>query len=919
MSDESVPARAQHLLGRASECASLDQILADARTGVSRVIVLRGEPGVGKTALLDYVFDAADGFEVVRISGVESEMHFSFAGLHALFFRYLDELHALPRPQRAALESAFGIVVSAPPDRFLVALGVLTLLDKIAQARPVCCVVDDAQWLDSESLDALAFVGRRLAADRICVLFATRDDGRLLEGFPEIKLAGLTDAFAHRLLESVASNRMDQRVANQLVEEAQGNPLAILEFVRELTDEQLAGDARLPEGLPLGQRLEPFFQKQLQGMPADTQTLLLIVAAELSGDTTVIWNAGRALGIADEAVDPAVRRELLASAQSMRFRHPLIRSAAYRNASPSARRRVYQALADVTRELEVSYEHAWYLGSGTAGPDENVAEQLEVSAVAARWRGGYASEAALLERAADCSSDSFRRSRRLLAAGQAALNAGAPNTARRLVERVEIVDTDVDGYVQALRLRAAIAVPLGKYHDAASLLLNAALELETLDLSLARVTMLEAVEVILVTRHLTVGTSPAEIGRAGLRMAGANESASLDDELLRGFSTLLARGHADAVPHMRVLTETLASDAIAGDDILRLILFGLISAQELWDLDALRTWTSRVVESARARGALERLRTSLCAQATIEAIAGDFNAAVARHEEARNIANAIGGPAGPWAAMNVDVLAWQGREAEARAAARVLERGALAIGAGSSEDFPLLALVVLELGLGHFREAFALAQRICDHETIGAANHAVVELVEAAVRCEEFAAADEALARVTPHLAAASTDWALGLLARSRALRAAGDEADALYGEAIGLLSTSDAAVDLARAHLLYGEWLRRAERVSDARQQLHVALDMFRTMGADAFAARTSAELVASGERAQRHVAETRTDLTAQEEHIARLAADGATNLEIAADLFISPNTVEYPLRKVFRKLDVNSRRKLAGALSRP
>jgi DNA-binding CsgD family transcriptional regulator len=910
------PARTDEILGRTTERSVLADLLAGAGAGRGCAFVLRGDAGVGKTALLDDMVRSADGFEVMRIAGIESEMHLSFAGLHALLLPYLAHRSDLPAPQRNALESAFGLSPGDPADRFLVALSILTMLDKVAETRPVCCVVEDAQWLDSESLTALAFVGRRLRADRIGLFFSTRAGYRVLDGLPEMQLDGLGDEFARRLLESTVTGRLDPRVAAVLVAEARGNPLALVEFARALTAEQLAGVARVPDQLPLGERLEHHFQGQIKELPEATQLLLLVIAAEPSGDAALIWRAARTLGVAEDALDIAVARGVIAPDSPMRFRHPLIRSAAYSGATRAELRLVHQALASVADEAESSDRRAWHLAVATVGPSEEVAEQLERSAVGARSRGGYASESAFMERAAELSVDSSSRSRRLIAAAQAKLISGAPGAARRLLDRIKLDEHDTVGHIQTIRLRAAIAVPLGNYHDAGSLLLGTALELEPLDPDLARATMLEALEVVVVTRHRTVGTSPADIGREAAQLSGGSTDRPLDAQLVRGFATLLAGGHVAAVPLLRELMGSLGCDATSSDDVLRWNLLGLVATQELWDRDLLESWTGRVVEVSRGRGALEVLRSSLCAHATSKLFAGEFAEAAALHDEARSIGTAIRGPAEQWAAMQADLLAWEGREAEAREAARVLERGALTIGAGSSEHFALLALVVLELGLSHFREAFELAGRVCREATMGAANQALVELVEAAVRCNELDAADRALARLEPHLTAAATDWSAGLLARSRALRAGADEADALYAEAITRLTRSRVAIDLARAHLLYGEWLRRAGRRSDARAQLRVAVEMLTTIGAMAFAERARTELLATGERPQHSKRDALTDLTPQEERIARLAAGGAMNVEIAAQLFISPHTVDYHLRHVFRKLEITSRRQLAAAL---
>jgi hypothetical protein len=501
------------LLGRARERAELEERLVGVREGVSSVLVLRGEAGVGKTVLLDDMVRSAEGFEVVRVGGVESEMQLSFASLHALLVPYLGHVDDLPAPQRDALGSAFGLVLGTPADRFLVGLSVLTMFDRMARDRPVCCVVDDAQWLDRESRLALTFVARRLRADHVGLFFSVRTGSRVLADLPEMQVDGLSDEVAARLLESTVAGRLDRRVAKRLVEEARGNPLALVEFARALTDDELAGEARLPERLPLGQRLEAHFRQQVQELPVDVQTLLVIVAAELQGDASVILRAARALEVGADALDAAVTRGILVTEPRLQFRHPLIRSAVYSGSSHARLRRVHEALALAMDGDDVADRRTWHLALAAVGPNEDLAEQLEQSAVGARSRGGYESEAVLMERSAQLSADGFKRSRRLLAATRARLTAGTPAVARRLLEEVRVDDDDIAGHVQMIRLRAAIAVPLGKYQDAGSVLLRTAVELEPLDHELARATMLEAFDVFVVTRHRTVGAGLAQVGR----------------------------------------------------------------------------------------------------------------------------------------------------------------------------------------------------------------------------------------------------------------------------------------------------------------------------------------------------------------------------------------------------------------------
>ena len=903
------------LLGRAEERDRIDRVLAAARQGLSGVLVVRGEPGIGKTALLDYADGAAAGLQIARIVAIESEMELAFAGLHQLLLPFLDDIGTLPSPQRDALSSAFGLRYRGPPDRFLVALATLTLLARTAGERGLLCAVDDAQWLDRESAAVLAFVARRLHADSIAILFGVRDPWTGQTSFgdlPAILLKGLAAPQARQLLSAAIPN-LDDQVGQRIVAETRGNPLALIEMGRELTPGQLTGNEPLPELLPVGRRLETRFLRQTRRLPPDTQTLLLTAAADPTGDPALLWRAGHGLGFGPEAAAPAQAEDLVVVGTVIRFRHPLIRSAIYYSAAPIERRRIHQALAVATDPGQDPDRRAWHLSEATAEPDEGVAADLERAAARAMTRGGWAASAAFLTRAAVLSPDPRTQAGRLLGAARSEITAGAPGKAQLLLDRSL---GHLDGRLSeglAKRAQGAIYHALNQPAQAAVVLLAAAVDLAPLDVRLARAALLDAVTAVAISGPLALdGATVLEVAAAARAAPlAAGQAPSLGDLLLDADTTLVLDGHRAAAPLVRTAIAALTREESESAEMLDWLEVGCRLAGVLGDDAGMSMLASRLERQARRQGALTALAMALIYGGTAKMFAGSLDAAQAAFTERGAIEAArerncnLG---------NLMVMAWRGRDRETRAEAAHVTQAARSQGQGWRLAWVDYALCVLELSLGRYQQARASMPGGFDENLLVSA-FALPDFIEAAVRCGDNAAADEALTRIAGRAPAGGSPMALGLLARSRALLASDAEAEAFYTEAIDRLTTSPSTIQLARTQLLYGEWLRRRKRRTEARQHLRDAYTRFEDIGAAGFAERTRLELVATGETARKRSPETRNDLTPQESQIATLASRGATNPEIASKLFISPSTVDYHLRKVFRKLDVTSRRHLAGA----
>jgi DNA-binding CsgD family transcriptional regulator/tetratricopeptide (TPR) repeat protein len=851
--------------------------------------------------------------------GVESEAGMGFAGLYSLLRPLLAAGIPLPTPQRDALAAAFGQVSGAPPDRFLVGLAALTLFAGAATQRPLLVAVDDAQWLDVESAQVLAFVARRLQADRVAVLYAVREPVAVddpLSGLPELRVTGLEENHARELVARSLTGSVDPQAVTQVIVESAGNPLALVEFGAELSADPLGVGPFPTDALPAGPRLEARFARQLRRLPSDTQGLLLVGAAT-AGDPSLIWLAAERLGWSPHAIAPAVDAGLVVTQPMFAFRHPLIRSAVYAAATAAKRRHVHAVLAEVTDPETDPDRRAWHLAAATAGPSESLAEELERCAVRAQRRGGLSTQAAFLERSAEMTPDPRRQAERRVAAAEAALVGGAPVRARALLALARPHLTSPLSQAQASRVEAE----LHAFKTEAlipGVLVSAASELTPLDARLSRDTFAEALQACLVSCQFTARVSTADVGQAALDAPPvATGSATMADLVIDGFGHRFAAGYTAAVPGLRALVAALCTDEAPSTGFMRWASLGNNAAAELWDPDGYRTMLERLERLQRARGELDALRVTLGGKSHCLMWAGEFDAAERAQSEANEISVALGGDPGVFDILKVELYGWQGRDDEARTVASPATFLALeTFGAGIAVNLARIGLSVLCLGQSRYDEALVHAARLMEDDPSPQGTQSLPEVVEAAARSGKATVAEAALDRLTERALASATPWALGLLARSRALVAADAAAEELYLDAIAQLQQTYVVTDLARAHLLYGEWLRREKRRTDARAHLHTAHDLFATMGAAAFAERARIELAATGERARRRSVETRWELTPQERQIALVAADGATNGEIAASLFLSPNTVDYHLRKVYRKLSVSSRRELRQVL---
>ena len=900
------------LLGRGRERDALDQLVAGVRAGQSRVLVLHGEAGIGKSALLEYLPAAAKGCRIARAAGVESEMELAFAGLHALCAPMLGRLGRLPAPQRDALNTAFGMSAGPPPDRFMVGLAVLSLLADAAEEEPLVCIIDDAQWLDRVSVQTLAFVARRLLAERVGLVFALREsDGEhLLEGLPELMVEGLATDDAGRLLDAAIPGPLDARVRDRILGEAGGNPLALVELARGVKPVAVAGGFGLPVEMPLTSRIEQGFVRQLQPLPAGTRRLLLLAAAEPVGDVPLLWRAAARLDIGPAAAGPAEAAGLLEIGARVRFRHPLVRSAAYRAATGPERREAHRALADATDAGLDPDRRAWHRARAADGPDEAVAGELERSADRAQARGGRSAAAAFLQRAAELTPEPAKRVERSLAAAQAKLDVADTVSASDLLAAAELGPVDEFQRAWLERLRARITFASRRGRDAPPLLLEAARRLDSLDSAMARETYLEAIASAMFAGRL--GTGPderavAEAARASNR--GPDQGAA--DLLLGALVTRFTEGYAASVtPLSRALRALAELDGDGADR--QWVWLACRLAQDLWDDELWHLLATRGVSVARETGALNLLQNALNYLAALNVHSGAFATAATLIDEVDSITQATGIPPLKYAAIMLAAV--RGDSAEVLALLEWGWRNTAERGEGSAHGLALWLSALLHNGHGDYADALAAARRACEHEDVMAYGRALVELIEASVRSgEPPGEAMAALDRLSERTRASGTEWALGVEARCRALLS---DDESFYRESVERLARSRAVVELARSRLLYGEWLRRENRRVDAREQLRAAHEMFSRMGAAAFAERARRELAATGETVRKRTVETLDELTTQEAQVARLAAQGRTNPEIGALLFISARTVEYHLHKVFPKLGISSRRELRKAL---
>lgn len=908
------------LVGRHHERVILDDLLTSVRTRGATVRVLRGESGVGKSALLGFLAAQASGLTVTRTQGVEADMELAYAGLQQLCTPFAAAIDDLPAPQRQALRVAFGLSVGEPPDRFLVGLAVLNLIARPAETRPVLVIVDDAQWLDRMSLLTLEFIARRLLAEPIAVVFAVRDpDGEsTLLGLPELRVDGLDDDAAGELLDATIEGRLEDPVRDRLVAETRGNPLALLELYRGRRAAELAYGPEVVDPMPVASRIEKDFARRLNSLPAQTRLLLLIAAAEPIGDARLLMRAAEVLGITPDAT-PAKVAGLVDFGGSLRFRHPLARSAVYRTAEPEERLDVHRALASATDPVLEPDRRAWHTAQACHGPDEQAAAGLEQAADRARQRGGMAAEAVLLERATNLTPAPSERGRRALAAGEAYFAAASPDHATELTSLADICPLSPLDRARLTRLRARLLFARSRSDEAAPLLLEAAGQFAAETSHLTRETYLEAISATVFAGRVHGSAGAKAAATAALRPDLPGSPSEPADLLLEGVAATLAEGPERGFPALRRALGPFSNEVLdSREATMRWLLLAPVAQEtfvhQLWDIRAWETLSARAESLARDVGALSVLPVALMYAAGSDLHHGDFAAAQGRVEEGLALSRSTGNAPLTYAALVL--TAWRGDETEAitifdDARERARQRGEVSLLGVSG-----YAGAVLYNGLARYDRAMAGAREGIDHDGFNFTGWSLTEHVEAAVRCGEYGQATDSLRRLTERTGAARTSWARGIQARCEALLSDGDEADRLFLTSLDHLGRDRIVVQVARTHLLYGEWLRRARRRAVARDHLRIAYQMFDGMHAKAFAERARRELAATGEHVQAQGPHPHSELTSQEAQIAALAAAGMTNPQIGAKLFLSPHTVEWHLRKVYTKLAIGSRRELPSVL---
>ena len=914
------------LYGRAAECALLDETIAAVAPGSCRVLVLRGEAGAGKTALLDHLAARAEKFCRIGVSGVESDMELAYAGLQQLCAPLLGHLDALPAPQREALAVAFGLGAGDTPDRFLVGLAVLSLFAAAAAEQPLLAVVDDAQWLDQVSLQTLSFVARRLLAEPVALVFGVRDHPELLVGLPELAVRGLSDADARELLDSVMFAGLDPRVRDRVIAETRGLPLAILEVPRSVSAAELSGGFWIAGKRSSPAAVEQTYVRRIRSLPADTQRLLLLAAAEPLGDAGLFVRAAEQLDVPVSALAPAEADGLIEFGSRMRFSHPLIRSAAYRAGDLLDRREIHRALAGATDAQLDPDRKAWHAAQAADGPDDDVAAELERCAVRAQGRGGVAAAATFLERATVLTADPALRTARALAAAHAKRDAADTDAADALLAVAELAELTPLQRAQVARLRAQMQFVRSRsgdtgapaVADTAPPLLAAADALQGLDDEASRESYLEAVAALMYAGRAAPPGRLVEAAEAALAaLARVDEPLRPVDVLLQGVAERITGGAGAgtaalgrALAEMRELAD---SDEAAVGRWLRVPAFPILqesAAHELWDQSTVVHLSTAAVTHARRGGALAGLPRALAYRAGAHRLNGEFDVAAQLLDEATSISSATMARS-PVRYHELMLAAWRGDAAHAEGAIAALTADAASRGEGRLQSLGSYAAAVLHNGGGRYAEAFAAAADCCASENLGFHGVCLYELVEAATRTGALDAARDAVTHL--QAGAGTTDWGRGVLAAAEAMVADDASAADLFAEAVERLRDCEAGVHLARTRLQYGEWLRRANRRTDARRELTAAHEMFTGMGARGFAERARRELVATGEKVRASKAGgSASALTAQEAQIAGLVAEGMTNAEIGAALFISAHTVEWHLRKVFAKLGITSRRQL-------
>ena len=905
------------LLGRDRELARLLTLVSRARDGLSGALVLSGEAGVGKSVLLGHLADiAAPRAQIARVVASESEMELPYAGLQLVCGPMMAAGKHLPDIQREALEAAFGFREGSP-NPLTVGLAVLSLLSHVARERPLLCIIDDAQWLDVVSARAIASVARRLGAEGIALVLAMRAVDEQFSDLPQLLIEGLNDDEARQLLQAVAPWVVDKRVLDQLIIESRGNPLALQELPSTLSPTQLGGGFTLTSLVPLQSRIEASLLARLKPLPSPTRMMLLLASADPTGDPELLWRASTAIGLSAEDLDAARGVDALVVHARVEFRHPLIRSVVYRGASLEDRRTVHAALAEATDERDPD-RRAWHRASATVRPDETVAADLEESAERARMRGGLATAAAFLERAAELSPATAERISRLIGASEARNNAGAPESALRLLDSLHDQPLTPLQAAFVSRMRARAGYALRRERSAPRQLLRAAQALEPFDRALARDTYMEALSAAVYAGRLGEPGAVEEVAQAILVATADDRSERAQDLILRGQALLAAEGQDAALSTVRQALQAFLRPS-ADTLQLRWMWFGGRAAQDIWDAEGLRTLTERQVTLARASGALQVLPMALSSLMVVRTFDGDLDSAEDVCDDIDAILSITGHPLPLYG--RIFVAAYRGQVEEVEQRAKQLRADAYARGEGYALTVANMAEALVYNGAGRYAEALASAREEMPYtHELGHAMRTLLEVVEAATRTGEFSVAEEAVERLTDVTRpVGDSDWALAVAAMATAQVSEDDQAEILYQEAIQRFDRIRVPMLKARSQLLYGEMLRRAHRRVDARLQLRAAFEGLSACGMNGFADRAQRELRATGETVRTRRPDAVAELTDQELTVARLARDGLTNRDIGARLFISAHTAEWHLRKVFTKLGIKSRTELKGVLAEP
>lgn len=900
------------LVGRRHEREVFDRLLEENRRGRGSALVVCGEPGVGKTALLEYVAESAHHTTVLRAAGHEGEFELPYSALQQLCAPARNRIDNLPSPRASALKVIFGESAGEPPTRLLIGLAVLTLLSQLAAEQPVLCLIDDAQWLDQASAQAILFAARRLETEAVSVVLASRTMPDEVHALPELVVGGLSDADARALFDAVFPYRLDEAVLDRIVAETHGNPLALLELPRGLTPAQIAGGFGLPVSLPLTGRIEESFRRRVMSLPGASRRLLLLAAADPTGDAALVWRAAVSLGIPAYAADWVEATGLIDLRRGAIFRHPLARSAVYRTSSAQDRREVHLALAQAVDPVGDPDRRVWHLGQAVLPPDEDVAAQLEQSAWRVQARGGFAAAAAFMERATELTGDPVRRAGRALIAAEAKRQAGALESALGFASIAEAGPLAEPQSAQLELLRAQICFAADRGSDAPSALLKAAQRLEAIDVGRARETYLDALTAALFAGKFARNGDGCEVARSAYEAARPTGPPRGSDLLLDGLSLLIIEGFGSGTPVLREALMAFRDPLLSTQERVRWSWLAGRAAAYIWDYESWDDLTSVQIDVAQREGALAVLPLTLSTRGGVEVFAGRLNVAASLVDQVAALADTTGHRTVPYAALAV--AAFRGEVSSARQLISDCMKDFDARGEGMGVNLAQWCTAVLCNGLAHYQESFDVGREALQGATeLWFSPWIWVEMVEASSRLGLETEARQALERLSEGTRASGSDWALAVEARCRGLVCQGSTAEESYRVAIDLLSGSKLGMDLARSYLVFGEWLRRERRPREAREQLRQAYEMFSEFGMLAFAERAQMELRATGERTRKRESGKYRDLTPQESRISLLVAEGASNPEIAAQLFISPSTVEYHLRKVFNKLGLRSRTQLA------